>query len=45
MFYLLRTGMTWKIIITRRRMIDLKIKISVLQEETLVTKRYYRLKT
>ena len=25
MFYLLRTGMTWKIIITRRRMIDLNI--------------------
>ena len=28
-FYLLRAAITWKIIIATRRMIDLKIKISV----------------
>ena len=38
--FFLRTGMTWKIILTRRRMINLKIKISYYRKSELTKLKY-----
>ena len=38
--FFLRTGMTWKIILTRRRIINLKIKISYYRKSELTKLKY-----